>query len=567
MAMGTVTPPDAERPARRWAPLRAIGSVVLLSGLLSFNLLWPTPVVLPDHRVAPEFVLLWCALLAWACWRGPLPARALTALALLYTVMVLGRYADVGVPALFGRPINLYWDGLQIPRFVWVFAQGQPAWVSAVAVAAAVALLWVLYRVVRIALQVLVHEAIPLALRSRPAWAVTGFLALSVAGNYAGVQATWPYIAKPVLPTWLHQAGLVIDAMSPQRVADALPAATVIDETLRQRRPGTLAVLGGRDLYLIMLESVGAVTYDDRGMAAVLGPRRSAFEQEVRAAGKSVVSAFVRSPTFAGGSDLAHLGLLSGMDMSVPRRHDLLLTTQRPILTQLMRAYGYQTFGVYHAVFWDWPERVFYGYDTYVDARALAYRGPALGSWVIPDQFAFAKFEQLHPRRAGDKPRFVFFPTITNHLPFSPVPPYQPDWTRILGEQPFDAAEVARLQAQAPDWLQMRPGYVGMVDYTYRWLAGYLSQPFARDAVHVLVGDHQPAASVTGEGASWDVPVHVVTSDPHLLQRLQALGFAPGMQPPRAPLGGLHDLTSLLLQALSSWPLAGAPALAQATMR
>ncbi len=549
-------PPPVAPPALRLAQgVRLLAWMLLLSTLLSFNLWWPTPMVVPDHRVSPEFVLLWCALLGWVAWRGALPAWALTVLALLYTLMVLGRYADVGVPALFGRPVNLYWDGLQIPRFVWVSAQALPWWASAAAVLGVTGALWGLYRLVRRALQVLVHEAAPRALRSRVALAASGFFALSALGNYAGVQATWPYISKPVLPGWVHQAGLVRDALSPERVADALPASTVIDQAMAGHSAGALALLGGRDLYLIMLESVGAITYDDAGMAATLAPRRRAFEQELQAAGKGVVSAFVKSPTFAGGSDLAHLGLLSGMDLSVPRRHDLLLTTQRPTLISLMRAQGYQTFGVYHAVFWDWPERAFYNYDTYVDARQLDYRGPALGSWVIPDQFAFARFEQLHPRSAGGKPRFVFFPTISSHLPFSPVPPYQPDWMRILGNEPFDGAEVARLQAQKTDWLNMRPGYIGMVDYTYRWLGGYLAQPFARDGLHVLVGDHQPASNVTGEGASWDVPVHVVSNDPQLLQRFEALGFVRGMEPPRAALGGMHELTGLLLRALSAPPL------------
>lgn len=565
--------------------------MLLLSALLSFNLWWPTPLIWPDHRVSPEFVMLWCAVLAWTRWRGAVPARALSVLAAGYLLLVLGRYADVAAPALFGRPVNLYWDGLQIPRFLWVSAQAWPWWLSLGAVTGIATGLWVLYRLLRQGWQVVAHEAAPWALRSRVALAGTGFLALSTIGNYVGVPATWPYISRPVLPAWVHQVGLVADALSPKRLAEALPGFTVVEQALDElaaqratdraaggvpgrvpagafhriagqgpgRTPAPLALLEGRDLYLIMLESVGAVTYDDASMAAALAPRRQAFERELQAAGHGVVSAFVRSPTFAGGSDLAHLGLLAGIDLSVPRRHDLLLTTRRPTLITLLHELGYQTFGVYHAVSWEWPERAFYGYDHYLDARALDYRGPTLGFWAIPDQFAFARFEQLHPRRADGKPRFVFFPTITSHLPFGPVPPYQPDWTRLLSPQPFDPADMARLQAQRPDWLNLRPGYIGMVDYSYRWLGGYFAQPFARDRVTVLVGDHQPASGVTGEGASWDVPVHVVSDDQRVLRRFEALGFVRGMAPARAPLGAMHDLTALLLQALTAAPVA-APA-------
>ena len=80
----------------------------------------------------------------------------------------------------------------------------------------------------------------------------------------------------------------------------------------------------------------------------------------------------------------------------------------------------------------------------------------------------------------------------------------------------------------------MFPGYLRMVEYSYRWLGGFLHEPEPRDTVLVLVGDHQPAANVSGEGAPWDVPVHIVARDAELLARFTALGFHPGLEPPRA---------------------------------
>ena len=134
------------------------------------------------------------------------------------------------------------------------------------------------------------------------------------------------------------------------------------------------------------------------------------------ASGRHVVTAFFRSPTFAGGSDLAQLGLLSGIDLSDPMRHDVLLTTQRPTLISLFKAQGYQTFGLYPALNWEWPERAFYGFDVFLERRDLGYAGPAMGFWELPDQFTAARFEKIHPRDNGAPPRFVFFPTITLSL-------------------------------------------------------------------------------------------------------------------------------------------------------
>jgi phosphoglycerol transferase MdoB-like AlkP superfamily enzyme len=237
------------------------------------------------------------------------------------------------------------------------------------------------------------------------------------------------------------------------------------------------------------------------------------------------------------------------MDLSDPRRHDLLLTTTRPSLVSVFRSHGYQTFGLYSSVSWDWPERAWYGYDVYIDGRDLDYRGPSFGWWNIPDQFAFGRFEQLYPRAPSAPPRFVFAPTINTHVPFGPVPPYQPDWQRLLGERPFDEAEAARALAVPIDWLDMLPAYQRLVDYTYRWIGGYLRLSPARDTVYVLLGDHQPTGNVSGDGASWDVPVHIISRDPRLLERFIAQGFAAGLEPPRTPLGGMHELTAMLLQA------------------
>ena len=259
----------------------------------------------------------------------------------------------------------------------------------------------------------------------------------------------------------------------------------------------------------------------------------------------------MRSPTFAGASELAHLSLLSGIDLSDPLRHDLLLTTDRPTLVSLFRRAGYQTVGLYPALSWDWAERAFYGFDLFLDGRNLDYRGPPLGYWKIPDQFSLARFEQLHPLRPDSPPRFLFFPTITTHLPFGPAPPYQSDWERLLTPDPFGAEESRRLLGADVDWLDMLPGYVAMFDYTYRWLGGYLQRPEPRESVMLWVGDHQPASSVSGEGASWDVPVHVITRDPELLARFVALGFQPGLEPRRPSLGSLHDLTALLLKTFT----------------
>ncbi len=87
----------------------------------------------------------------------------------------------------------------------------------------------------------------------------------------------------------------------------------------------------------------------------------------------------------------------------------------------------------------------------------------------------------------------------------------------------------------------MRENYGLSIDYAMEAVGSFV-QRFAREAVIVVVGDHQPAELVTGPDASRDVPLHVLSSDPQILARLDDWGLTPGMVPS-------SDAPSLPMQA------------------
>ena len=530
--------------------LKSIVALLVLNAFLSMTNWWPTPFVELDRRLAPEFVLLWVAILLLVWRLKALSRPVVVLLTCAYLLLVIGRYFDTTAPALFGRSINLYWDSLQIPRVLWVTLKSYPLWIALLVPAALLLLIWLIYLALRVSITVAARDAAPYALSSRWALATSAAAVALVTANYAGVEATWPLVSRPVLPTYFRQAHLLATAWNTRDLEKVLPPSPAF--------VSDLGALGGIDVNLFFIESYGIVAFNNPKAYAQLKPARDALAARIAGAGMRVVSAYVRSTTFAGGSDLAHVSLLTGIDTSDPSRHDLLLTTRRPTLISLFRERGYETHGFYPALTWDWPEKVFYGFDRFTDARDLGYQGPKIGYWSVPDQVALARYEQLNPLTAASRKRFTFFASITSHMPFHPVPPYQADWSRLLSATPFDEAQMAALAAQKVDWLNMFPGYVGMIDYNYRWLAGYLAQPRARDSLTILLGDHQPAANVTGEGASWDVPVHIISSRPEVLARLAAHGFKPGLEPALPRIGAIFDLTRILMDAFDSG--AGIPA-------
>lgn len=245
------------------------------------------------------------------------------------------------------------------------------------------------------------------------------------------------------------------------------------------------------------------------------------------------------------------MSLLTGRPVRDNGTYNTLLTQECEVLTRKFARHGYRTVGLMPGLKREWPEGVFYGFDEIYGERALDYRGPEFGWWRIPDQYALAKLDQLELVKTPRAPLFVFFPTISSHMPFRPTPPYQPDWSRLLAAEPYERNAVVESLATEPDWTNLSVDYADTLAYTFDYLSGYLRQRADPDLLLVLLGDHQPPASVSGAQTRWDVPVHVIANRQEALDVLLAAGFVDGLEPEREAIGPMHELTTLLLRAAS----------------
>jgi hypothetical protein len=538
-------PLKGQRPqGNRWLVMTKVALALLfLNFLTSFNNFWPTPMVQPDTRIGPEFVGLWLVLLLLVALFGRVGRGAIAVLTGLFLLVAIGRYADVTVPAWLGRKMNLYWDAYHLPKFLEVASQDYAWWQIIGIIAAFIAGLWFLTRLIRMCIEVLAGHAAPYALRSPTALIVTISCVGLVAANLTNVVAS-PYVSGPVFPVYKRQAHLLAAAFFPSHFQSELPDSPPLHSDLQALR--------GAEVKVLFLESYGAVTYERDDIATVIDPARQRLEQAANAQGRQVLSAFVRAAAFGGASDLSHLSLLSGIDLTDPIRHDLLITTDRPTILDTFEQAGYRTIGLYPAMSWDWPEVSFYDFDRYLDAPSLDYRGPKFGLWWLPDQFSMARIDEMYPPDPDGKPRFLFYPTITTHIPFRPTPPYQPDWARVTSEKPFSDEATAKAMADKIDWNDLFPAYINTIEYTFNWLAGYQAQPQPRDSVLILLGDHQPAGGITRANATWNVPVHIITSNETIAERLRLHGFIDGVHPRQESLGHISELTRILLSVFDS---------------
>jgi len=524
--------------AARWVGLAA--ALALLNLALTFVNVWPTLTVRVTAQLSLETAALVLGLALTRHWRGPLSRAARRSLAVVWVFLTLGHYVDVSTRSLYGRSVNLYWDFKLLPDVGAMFAFVADPWIL-VAVVVGVVLLPVL---VYLAL----HWAIGCVSDTcgdsvaRRALIVVSVLVLSVAAAQrvdgrllGGVQ-----FSPPVAVAYA-QEGIEFFREVTGLAHRILPPAPVINSDL--------ALVQGADVFVLFLESYGATSWDRPEFRDALADARAMLERDISDTGREVVSAFVESTTFGGESWLAHISLLSGTEVRDPDTNMRLMTERRDTLVTAFARQGYSTAAIMPGLQRGWPEGGFYGFDRIYGTQELGYRGPPFGWWDITDQYALARMDELVIAPQPRSPAFVFLPTISTHAPFTPAPPYQPDWARALTSTPHDPAELDSAWAEPADWTNLGPGYAKSLIYVHKTLGGYLRLRGDRDFVMVVLGDHQPPALVSGEGASWDVPVHVVASRREVLDRLLRQGFREGLTPQRPIVARMDTLMPILLGA------------------
>lgn len=525
-------------PARVAALLAAF---LLLNVSLTFGNIWPTLGIAPTADISPETAALLLGLVvARRRWNGP-SAAALRWLAASWVLLVIGRYTEVTVASLYGRNISLYWDLQHVSSVSAMFAVVTNPWLQAAIIVGVPLGLVALYVGARWSLGVLAAGTRQLRVQRLMSGVAAAMLLLGVVQTVGTRVPLGLGVASPVTAAYARELGEFAYDLSGAGVRDlGAPPALRSD----------LSRLGGADVFVIFLESYGAVAWQRPHLAEPLAPAMARLDADIVGTGRGVASALVESTTFGGESWLAHVSLLSGTEIRDPASNVRLMAQERDTMVKLFGRGGYRTVAIMPGMLVAWPEGAFYGFEQIYNREGLGYLGPPFGWWDINDQYALARVDALEIEPHRDQPAFVFFTTISTHAPFVPAPPYQADWDRVLTADPYDPEALDRAWSASPDWSDLAPSYLDAFDYALRNIGGYLRLRADRDLVLVLVGDHQPPSLVSGEGASWDVPVHVVASRPAVLNRLRERHrFTDTLDPGGESVARMDTLLPILLDA------------------
>ncbi|ART63511.1 hypothetical protein [Kushneria marisflavi] len=352
-----------------------------------------------------------------------------------------------------------------------------------------------------------------------------GWLVISLAG------LVWHDVPRPA-----GSSRLIVEHIdqSRQNLRDlaALKEYALHDPAAQMPAERLLTGLKGRDVLFVFIESYGRTALEDERYAGVMRSRMAAIDSELGQAGFGARSAWLASPTVGGQSWLAHATLQSGLWIDSQRRYNWLMGTDRVSLARLFNRAGWKTMAVEPALTREWLANRYFRFDEVLDARNLGYKGDPFNWITMPDQYTWSVLQRLALAPGDRAPVMAEIATLTSHAPWTPIPPMVA-WDRVgdgrIFNQWANAGDPPDVVWQDSD--RVRAQYLKSIDYALEALASFVAHYGDDNLVVIAMGDHQPASLITGEGASMDVPVHVMTRDSSVLNQFAKWGWQSGMLP------------------------------------
>jgi hypothetical protein len=206
----------------------------------------------------------------------------------------------------------------------------------------------------------------------------------------------------------------------------------------------------------------------------------------------------------------------------------------------------------------DEKHRRFYDFSRYLLYDDFEYEGPYFAYGRMPDQYQLARaaeeigltgagqdtekmtagysaagYPAAGYSAAGEKPLFVEYMLCSSHVPWNYIPPYLPDWEfPSNGRVYYDRSRNTYYEESWTAGSEKFEGYAHSIRYSLESALGYIMRLLRNGEVVILVGDHQPAFPVSEKGASFAVPIHILSTDRDVIQPFHRFGYVEGLKPP-----------------------------------
>ncbi len=540
--------------ARAWAAT-ALAAVLVLAALLLPNRLTSlTPTVFVH---IPVEALLLGALLIVLPPRVRRIAGALSGLGIAALSIV--KLLDMGFYSILGTPFDLLFDWNLIPDGLEAFSDSAGHTIAVLAVIAVAILLLALLVLLPLAV---VRLGGVMARRRRPValtitvlgavWILCTALAVHIPGlGPVAVRNT----AALAYENATQMRADIKDQQRFQKATSHDPFAATSPDRL-------LTALRGKNVIFAFVESYGRCAVQDPITAPGVDAMLARETAKLKAAGFSSRSAFLTSATYGGSNWLGHSTFLSGLWIDNQSRYRTVTHSSRmPLTAAFKRTGAWRTVGIVPGTRKAWPEAKWEGLDHVYGAYRLGYKGPRFSWSTMPDQYALMAFQRLENGRPHAEPLMTEIVLTSSHAPWAPIPTTIP-WDQVGDGSVYDAIEKA---GRGPKGVwkhtgQVRAQYGRSIQYSVSNLIDFLLKYGGTNTVLVFLGDHQPAAVVSGDNAGHDVPVSIVAHDPAVMNRIAGWGWQDGLRPdPKtAPVWKMSAFRDRFLTAYGPQPTATA---------
>ncbi|MCV0394790.1 MAG: sulfatase [Rhizobiaceae bacterium] len=469
-------------------------------------------------------------------------ALRLAVVALLIVVLAL-KAADFAMFTALNRPFNLAYD-LPLADAGWrlLWGSNDPTGarlllaLAAAAIIAVIAVLWW-------AIGVLMLTGLRLG---RSSVLVVAMLCLTAAGFWVAGKGS-AFSAR--------LAGDHVRAAANAAANLATLRAEAAEDPVLASFPQPLSRLAGTDVILAFVESYGRSTLDN----PLYGPTTKAALADVEAGlaarGYAMRSAWLTAPIVGGQSWLAHGTFLSGLWIDDQGRYDALLRSPRKALNRVAAEAGWRSVAVMPAIVMPWPEAGWFGYDAVHAAKDLGYRGKPFNWVTMPDQYTLSAFERLELTQGRERPVFAEIALISSHAPWTPIPRIVP-WHEVGDGTVFDSQAMSGDTPEQvwADHDRVRDQFRLSIDYALRTIGDFAARHGDGKPLFIVLGDHQPAAFVSGSQTLRDVPIHMI-GPPDILAAIDGWNWSEGLVPDgEAPVWRMDAFRARFIEAFSAGP-------------
>ncbi len=524
------------------AAITALVVIPLLPGVLAAG----TPAALFRLPVESIVAILLLTLLPWR--------RVRIVVAIVFGVFVVAALLIAGLDAAFRYALDVPFDpndwqqigdgfGVVRDSIGAPLAIGALVLIAVLAVAIACALAWAALRV----------DAAVRADRAHGVPAISTVAAVWVVAALAGSQlvAGQPAAAASSLDSIASAASVASATQSAQA-----SIAQQIRNDPYQDVPASelLTALRGKDVIIAFVESYGTVALHDESISGGVKQVLQDGEAGLTADGYLSQSAWLTSSTFGGVSWLAHSTLQSGLWINKQSIYDQVVKTERLTLSDAFRQAGWDTVSDSPSNTHPWSVGTsFYHYGELLDTNNVGYHGPSFGYARIPDQYTWKYLSDTYLSEPH-QPVMAEIDLVSSHTPWAPLPSLLP-WDEI-GDGAIYSTQLAGQDSTSDVWSdpkRITEAYGHSIEYALGSLFSFVENSDDPDLVLIVLGDHQPAAVVSGENASREVPISMISKDPAVFDAIAGWRWDDGMLPSDdAPLWRMDGFRDRFLDAFDA---------------